>query len=88
MSINPDAHSTRELDLIHWGVKTARKGGVPKECVLNCLSKEQFAEYLENRRERRRRKTVPPRRMLQPRAANSTAPKRSVPRTNRKSVLR
>jgi DNA polymerase (family X) len=32
MSINPDAHSTRELDLTHWGVEMARKGGVPKDC--------------------------------------------------------
>ena len=39
MSINPDAHSTRELDLTHWGVEMARKGGVPKDRVLNCLSK-------------------------------------------------
>jgi DNA polymerase (family 10) len=31
MSINPDAHSTRELDLTHWGVVMARKGGVPKD---------------------------------------------------------
>jgi DNA polymerase (family 10) len=30
MSINPDAHSTRELDHMHWGVEMARKGGVPK----------------------------------------------------------
>lgn len=29
MSINPDAHSIRELDHMHWGVKMARKGGVP-----------------------------------------------------------
>ncbi len=56
MSINPDAHSTREIDLTHWGVKTARKGGVPKERVLNCLNKEEFAEYLANRRDQRRGK--------------------------------
>jgi DNA polymerase (family 10) len=30
MSINPDAHSTSELDLTHWGVEMARKGGVPE----------------------------------------------------------
>ena len=30
MSINPDAHSTNEIDLTHWGVEMARKGGVPK----------------------------------------------------------
>ena len=49
MSINPDAHSTREIDLTHWGVEMARKGGVPKEQVLNCLTKEEFATYLEGR---------------------------------------
>jgi ferritin-like metal-binding protein YciE len=47
MSINPDAHSTRELDLTHWGVEMARKGGVPKGRVLNCLSRDEFADYLE-----------------------------------------
>jgi DNA polymerase (family 10) len=34
MSINPDAHSTRELDLTHWGVEMACKGGVAAERVL------------------------------------------------------
>ena len=53
MSINPDAHSTREIDLTHLGVEMARKGGVPKQRVLNCLSKEKFAEYLEGRRDQR-----------------------------------
>jgi DNA polymerase (family 10) len=47
MSINPDAHSTRELDLTHWGVEMARKGGVPKGRVLNCLSRDEFSDYLE-----------------------------------------
>jgi DNA polymerase (family 10) len=50
MSINPDAHSTSEIDLTHWGVEMARKGGVPKERVLNCLDLSRFAEFLENRR--------------------------------------
>jgi len=50
MSINPDAHSTSELDLTHWGVEMARKGGVPQECVLNCLSTERFIEYASRRR--------------------------------------
>jgi DNA polymerase (family 10) len=53
MSINPDAHSTRELDLTHWGVGMARKGGVLKERVLNCLSRDKLAFYLEKRRDRR-----------------------------------
>ena len=59
MSINPDAHSTRELDLTHWGVEMARKGGVPKDRVLNRLSKDELASYLEKRRPRRRVKPVP-----------------------------
>lgn len=37
MSINPDAHSVRELDHMHWGVEMARKGGVPPiACSMHC----------------------------------------------------
>ena len=43
MSINPDAHSTDEIDLTHWGVQIARKGGVPRDRVLNCLDLPAFA---------------------------------------------
>jgi DNA polymerase (family X) len=49
MSINPDAHSTREIDLMHWGVEMARKGGVPKGRVLNCLSLARLETYLAAR---------------------------------------
>jgi DNA polymerase (family 10) len=59
MSINPDAHSTEEIDLLHWGVEMARKGGVPKDRVLNCLSLRDFADFLENRK--RNRVNVPKR---------------------------
>jgi DNA polymerase (family 10) len=54
MSINPDAHSTSEIDLTHWGVEMARKGGVPKERVLNCLDLRQLLAYLEQRLSDRR----------------------------------
>jgi DNA polymerase (family 10) len=50
MSINPDAHSTSEIDLTHWGVEMARKGGVPTERVLNCLDLRQLLAYLSQRR--------------------------------------
>jgi DNA polymerase (family 10) len=50
MSINPDAHSTSEIDLTHWGVEMARKGGVPKERVLNCLTLPKLTAYLKKRR--------------------------------------
>jgi len=55
MSINPDAHSTDEIALTHWGVEMARKGGVSKSCVLNCLSLDKFTAYLEARRRKMRR---------------------------------
>jgi DNA polymerase (family 10) len=45
ISINPDAHSTSEIELIHWGVEMARKGGVPKDRVLNCLELPNFSAY-------------------------------------------
>jgi DNA polymerase (family 10) len=56
-SINPDAHSTREIDNIQWGVLMARKGAVPRERVINALSRNAFRAHLESRRNRRRAAT-------------------------------
>jgi DNA polymerase (family 10) len=50
MSINPDAHSTDEVDLTHWGVEMARKGGVPAGRVLNALSLPSLLQHLKRRR--------------------------------------
>jgi DNA polymerase (family X) len=55
MSINPDAHSTDEIELTHWGVEMARKGGVAKSRVLNCLTLEKFTAHLEGRRRHKTR---------------------------------
>jgi DNA polymerase (family X) len=49
MSINPDAHSIAEIGLTHWGVEMARKGGVPKERVLNCFDLGGFQAHLDHR---------------------------------------
>jgi len=46
LSINPDAHSIEELSVVRWGILIARKGGVPKDRVLNCLDRAE----LTNRR--------------------------------------
>lgn len=59
LSLNPDAHSTSEIDLTHWGVEIARKGGVPKERVLNCLELPEFNKYLHERKRARTRTLVP-----------------------------
>jgi DNA polymerase (family X) len=49
-SINPDAHSTTEIDLTRWGVAMARKGGVPLARVLNALDLCSFRAYLADRK--------------------------------------
>jgi DNA polymerase (family 10) len=41
-SINPDAHSTTEVDLTRWGLAMARKGGVTPERILNALDLSSF----------------------------------------------
>jgi DNA polymerase (family 10) len=55
MSINPDAHSVRELDHTHWGVEMARKGGVPADRVLNAMPLPELLRYLKHRRRTIRR---------------------------------
>jgi DNA polymerase (family X) len=52
LSINPDAHSIAELDLVKWGVAIARKGGVPKDKVLNAMGLKEMTGYLEQRKNR------------------------------------
>jgi len=52
-SINPDAHSTEEIDNIQWGVLMARKGMVPKDRVLNALSLPAFEAHLRQRKARK-----------------------------------
>jgi DNA polymerase (family 10) len=65
ISINPDAHSISEIDLTHWGVELARKGGVPRERVLNCFDLKAFTRFLVDRRPKKRR--------ARPRSRSSTA---------------
>ncbi|MCY3019282.1 MAG: PHP domain-containing protein [Planctomycetota bacterium] len=50
LGINPDAHAVTELDLMRWGVAVARKGGVPKERVLNCMDLSAFSQWLAARK--------------------------------------
>jgi DNA polymerase (family X) len=52
-SINPDAHSTAEIDLMRWGIAMARKGGVSADRVLNTLDLHKFSHWLEVRKQRR-----------------------------------
>jgi DNA polymerase (family 10) len=52
ISINPDAHSTSELDLVRWGVAVAQKGGLTADRCLNTMSLEAFRGWLAERRAR------------------------------------
>jgi DNA polymerase (family 10) len=49
-SINPDAHSIRELDHMHWGVEMARKGGVPPDRVLNAMPLAKLLAHFAKRK--------------------------------------
>jgi DNA polymerase (family 10) len=50
MSINPDAHSIAEIDLMRWGVAMARKGGVPPGRVLNTKSAKEMMAFFRGER--------------------------------------
>ena len=65
-SINPDAHSTAEIDLTKWGVAMARKGGVSPDRVLNALDLTAFRAHIEARKRSKLRE-------------NNLAPRASVP---------
>jgi DNA polymerase (family 10) len=59
-SINPDAHSIAEIDLVRWGVAMARKGGIGADRVLNALDLAAFRRRLDERRARCSRARLPP----------------------------
>ncbi|SDF28928.1 DNA polymerase (family 10) [Mucilaginibacter pineti] len=49
ISIDPDAHSTHEIDNIRWGVSAARKGGLTKDMTWNALPLSDIEDWLNNR---------------------------------------
>jgi DNA polymerase (family X) len=44
IAVSTDAHSTREFDLIRYGIDQARRAGLDKDAVLNCLSWRKFCQ--------------------------------------------
>lgn len=53
-SINPDAHSTRGLQDVIYGIKTARKGWLTRNDVINCLPLGEIEAALQAKRARLR----------------------------------
>lgn len=52
ITINPDAHNKKDLELMYYGVCAGRKGGLTKEYTLNCLNLFQIDEYFKTRKHR------------------------------------
>ena len=50
--INPDAHSTGEVELLRYGVDVARRGWLEKKDVLNTKTLVQVAKALQASRSR------------------------------------
>ena len=49
LSINTDAHSPGELDLMHFGIATARRGWAEAKHVINAWDPEQLLDWLRSR---------------------------------------
>jgi DNA polymerase (family 10) len=49
ISINTDAHSEADLDMLHFGVATARRAWLTAEDVINTWSTEKLLDWLKNR---------------------------------------
>jgi len=52
ISIEPDAHSIRELIFLNYGVGIARKGWVTQGGVLNTMTQQDIIKFFANRRRR------------------------------------
>jgi DNA polymerase (family 10) len=49
ISINPDAHSIREIDNIRWGVASARKAGLTKDMTWNAMPLKKIISWLNKK---------------------------------------
>ncbi len=49
ISINTDAHEPEQLEQMHYGVRTARRGWLSAAQVLNCWPKERLLSWLRGR---------------------------------------
>ena len=52
LSINPDAHSMTQYELMKYGVLVGRKGGLTRKHTFNSLSREEVDKYFRNRKEK------------------------------------
>lgn len=50
LAINPDSHKVSTLADVYLGVKSARKAGLTKDDVINCLSYQEFIDLYSHRK--------------------------------------
>ena len=77
--------SEKTRDTVH---DLARKGGVPKERVLNCLNLEELTAYLAERRNRESGWRSAPRRVIPQTKVTTAAKQASAGDRKRKSAVR
>lgn len=53
-SINPDAHSIRDYEFLHYGISMARKGWLEPGDVINCLPLDAFLDKVRSMREKKK----------------------------------
>lgn len=53
ISINPDAHSVEGIHDIHWGVISARKGGLTRSMLWNGMSRQDLESWLSVRKKKK-----------------------------------
>jgi len=61
ISINTDAHSEADLDLLFYGVAIARRAWLTKEDVINCWPQKKLLDWLKSRGDAPRRAQSPQR---------------------------
>ncbi len=49
ISINPDAHSIKEIDNIRWGIAAARKGGLTTRMTWNAMNLKEIKKWLAHK---------------------------------------
>ena len=50
-AVSTDAHHTKELENMRWGVAQARKGWVPQKRIVNSLTKSEFMAWKAQKRD-------------------------------------
>jgi DNA polymerase (family 10) len=49
ISVNTDAHSESDYDMLHYGVAIARRAWLTKDDVINCWSSDKLSKWLKER---------------------------------------